>query len=109
MLTTHVRNGKGDVLYVCHDLVVLLSALAIACQVVELDEFLNHLLALSTSNAFRHARMQMALHQQPFQLLDGLAHRICLPQDIHTILVLLNHPANSTQMPLDVIESLEDL
>src|SRR6266487_4695909 len=51
----------------------------------------------------------MPLHQEPFELLDGLAHCIRLPQDIHTILVLFDHPANPTQVPLNVIESLENL
>src|SRR5258708_28366050 len=109
MLTTHFGNGKGSILYICDTFVLLLSIFAIARLVVELDQFFDHRLTLSTGNALRHTGVQMALHQEPFQLLDGLAHRIRLPQDIHTILVLFDHLANPTQVPLNVIESLEDL
>jgi hypothetical protein len=62
----------------------------IVCQVVELDAFFSHCITLVASNAFKDTGIQMAFHQQPFELLDGFAYRIGLPQDSDTLFILCN-------------------
>src|SRR5438034_854936 len=69
----------------------LVSYLTIASQVVELHKFMNDLIALSLGNTFWYTHMQMVLHNQFFQLLNGLTNCICLSQDVYTVLVVFNH------------------
>src|SRR5579883_1475990 len=91
-------------------LVVLLSVLLpIACQIVELDEFVDDLFALPIGNAFRDAGMQMSVNKQSLQLLDGLTHRVRLPQNIYTILVLFNHLPNATQVSFNIVQAFEGI
>src|SRR5690348_9668494 len=84
-------------------------SLTIAREIVQLDEFFDDLFSSPTGHSLRDTGMQMAVHQESLELLNGLAHRIGLPQDIHAILILFNHFADSAQVSLNVIEPLENL
>src|SRR5258707_3824024 len=82
---------------------------AVAGQIVELYQFVDDLFAFAAGNAFGDAAMQMAFDKQRLQLLYRLTHRVGLAQDIHAILILFDHFANTAQVPFDIIESLENL
>src|SRR5215213_4312868 len=49
----------------------------------------------------------MAAQEQPIELVDGALDGVGLLQDIHAILVFLDHPADALEMPLDVRQPLE--
>src|SRR5689334_11838219 len=86
-----------------------MGALAVASEVIELNEFLDHFALTATLDALRHAAMQVILEDQGLQLLDGFADGVRLAQDIHAILVVLDHLADAAQVPLDIVQPLDDI
>src|SRR5579859_7193797 len=83
--------------------------LAVARKIVELHQLLNDLILTPLADALGDAAMQMIFEDQRFQLLDGLAHGVRLPENVYTILVFLDHLANTAEMALDITDSLEDV
>src|SRR6266566_10004307 len=51
----------------------------------------------------------MSFQDQRFQLLNGLAYRVGLTQDVHAVLILLHHFTYARHMPLDVRESFQHI
>src|SRR5262245_46532893 len=78
-------------------------------KVEELRELVNDLLVPAFLEAFADAAVQMAAQEQPFELVDGALDGVGLLEDVHAVLVFLNHPANPLEMAFDVRETLQDV
>src|SRR5215469_13777067 len=68
-----------------------------ARQVIDLDELLDDRLFAASLDPLRHAAMQVILQDERLQLLDGLAHGEGLAQDVHAVLVFLDHLADAAK------------
>src|SRR5262245_37238088 len=81
----------------------------IAREVIELHELVDDLALPTSLYALWDATLEVAFDQQRLELLQRLAHRIGLAQDVDAVLILFDHLADPPNVALDVIEALENV
>src|SRR5258707_10823136 len=93
----------------CSSLVLTWVSLPVCCQVIELHQFLNDCFCLPARDALGDTGLQVVLQDNRFELLNRLAYRIGLTENIDTVLILFDHFTYSLEVSLNIIQAFEDL
>src|SRR6266508_6961898 len=84
----------------------------LAARLEDLQQLVNHPLALSHISAAdrgRHTAVEVPLHHDAVELVERSLDRFGLLENLDTIGIVLDHPLDAANMPLDRLQPVEQL